>query len=67
MAWIIVKASRPDATVPYAGVTCDVAGIERGLYYESKAEADAHAQAMSERNAVGFIVKEIPDRAGGDA
>jgi hypothetical protein len=55
--YYIRKASRGTATQPYTGPTCNSAGIEPGLWYATREEAEADAAKLAEHNAVGFKVE----------
>lgn len=65
--WKIMKASRNPDGPPYAGSTCQHAGVEPGKVYTNKAEAEADAKKLSDHNPVGFRVVPIEwPPTGGD-
>lgn len=60
MHYIIRKASRSDLA-PYAGSSCERAGVTPGRTYPSRTEAESDAQKLRQWNPVGFDVVERPD------
>jgi hypothetical protein len=58
MSYIIRKAFRISNT-PYAGVTCEKAGVPVGKIYDELEEAFLDAAKLSQANPVGFVVQKI--------
>ncbi len=58
MKFFIHKSSRM-AKSPYAGPTCERAGITPGKEYDSEEEAQIDAAKLSEMNPVGFVVSPL--------
>jgi len=56
ISYKIVKASRNDNAPPYAGLTCDRAGIEPGKVYYHLSTAENFARRLAAKNPVGFRV-----------
>ena len=56
--WFIVKNTRY-TTLPYAGPTCEAAGVEPGKIYASREEAERDSVKLSEANPVGCYVSQV--------
>jgi hypothetical protein len=56
ISYKIVKSSRSDDSPPYAGLTCDRAGIEPGKIYYYLSTAENFAARLAAKNPVGFKV-----------
>ncbi len=54
--WIINKSSRLISDIPYAGPSCDSAGVEPNKIYENWQDAVTDAQKLTAVNPVGFVV-----------
>jgi hypothetical protein len=55
--YFIRKKSRVSID-PYLGPTCELAGVEPGRWYESRAEAEQDVAKLTQHNPVGFDVLE---------
>ncbi len=56
--YIICKSSRAE-DLPYAGPTCELAGIPSGIFYFTKGTAEKDARLLNKHNSVGFEVREV--------
>lgn len=56
--YYIVKSSRLTSPVPYAGPSCEWAGVEPGKWYRSAEDAQVDADKLNKANPVGFTVVE---------
>ncbi len=52
----IRKSSRPGAGA-YRGASCEAAGIEPGLHYESREAALVDAAKLAKVNGIGWVVE----------
>jgi hypothetical protein len=54
MKYAIRKKSRGTSNIPYAGPSCEKAGIYPGKIYDKKFQADRDAKKLTAINRVGF-------------
>lgn len=62
MRYILIKRSRLSST-PYAGPSCDLAGVPRGKYYLTEEAAQHDMKLLNKVNPVGFTVISIEETA----
>lgn len=60
MPFVIAKSCREPRRESYSGFSCGLAGVEPGLVYATRKEAEIDAQKLTAVNPIGFIVHPQP-------